>query len=71
MQHTLFMLKDKVLIEQLVKRLMELQGEESFNLRLLQRQSAEVEKGIENMLKLPYHSVKTLKPGGQIYGRNF
>lgn len=44
------MLKDNALIERLVNRLLELQGEDSFDLRLLQKQSAEVEKGIENML---------------------
>ncbi len=49
-QQTLFMLKDNALIERLVNRLLELQGEDSFDLRLLQKQSAEVEKGIENML---------------------
>ena len=44
------MLKDNALIERFVNRLLELQGEDSFDLRLLQKQLAEIEKGIENML---------------------
>lgn len=49
-RQTLLMLADSALMERLIDRLLELQGEESFDLRLLQKQLAEVEKGIENML---------------------
>ena len=49
-QQALLMLTDSALMERLVGRLLELQGEESFDLRLLQKQLQEVEKGIENML---------------------
>lgn len=49
-QQTLSMVMDDVLMERLVDRLLELQGEESFDLRLLQKQLQETEKGIENML---------------------
>ena len=44
------MVMDDALMERLVDRLLDLQGEESFDLRLFQKQLAEVEKGIENML---------------------
>lgn len=49
-QQTLSMVMDDVLMERLMDRLLELQGEESFDLRLLQKQLQETEKGIENML---------------------
>lgn len=49
-QQTLLMVMDDALMERLVDRLLDLQGEESFDLRLFQKQLAEVEKGIENML---------------------
>lgn len=49
-QQTLLMVMDDALMERLVDRLLDLQGDESFDLRLLQKQLAEVEKGIENML---------------------
>lgn len=49
-QQTLHMLADDKLIAQLVNRLLDLQGEESFDLRALRQQLHEAEKGIENML---------------------
>lgn len=49
-QQTLLMVMDDALMERLIDRLLDLQGDESFDLRLLQKQLAEVEKGIENML---------------------
>jgi len=49
-QQTLLMVMDDALMERIVDRLLEMQGKESFDLRLLQKQLKEVEKGIENML---------------------
>jgi len=49
-QQTLSMVMDTQLMEHITDRLLELQGEESFDLRLLQKQLREVEKGVENML---------------------
>ena len=40
------------LMEQITERLLKLQGEESFDFRLLKKQLAEAEKGIENRADL-------------------
>lgn len=49
-QQTMLMLSDDAIIKRLVERLLDLQGEESFDLRRLQEQLDDAEKGIENML---------------------
>lgn len=41
---------NEVLMEQITDRLMELQGQESFDLQLLKKQLKEAEKSVENML---------------------
>ena len=47
---TMALVMNKPLMEQITDRLLALQGQESFDLRLLQKQLKEAEKGIENML---------------------
>ena len=49
-RQTLQMVMDDTLMNRLVDRLLELQGQESFDLQLLKKQLGETEKGIENML---------------------
>ena len=49
-QQTMLMVMDDALIERLIDRLLELQGAENYDLKLLNQQLAETEKGIENML---------------------
>lgn len=49
-QHTMLMLKDDSLMKRLVNRLLELQGEEGYDLRNLREQLSQVEKAIDNML---------------------
>jgi len=59
-QQTLSMVMDTQLMEHITDRLLELQGEESFDLRLLQKQLQEVEKGVENMLNAIQAGIITL-----------
>ena len=47
---TMGIVMDGSLMAKLTDRLLEMQGEESFDLKLLQKQLGEAEKGIENML---------------------
>lgn len=47
---TMSMIMDDELMGQLVDRLLELQHEENYDLKILKQQLAEVEKGVENML---------------------
>lgn len=49
-QQTMLVVMDKPLMERLTDRLMELQGEESYDLKLLEQQKHEAEQGIENMI---------------------
>lgn len=49
-QQTMLMVMDDALMERLIDKLLELQGVESYDLRLLKQQLAQVEAGIENML---------------------
>ena len=49
-QQTMFMVTDKELMEHITVRLLELQQEENFDLKLLKQQLTEAEKGIENIL---------------------
>lgn len=49
-QQTMLVVMDKPLMERLTDRLMELQGEESYDLKLLEQQKHETEQGIENMI---------------------
>lgn len=49
-EHTMLMLENTALMEQLADRLVKMQGEESYTLKLLQRQLGEVEEKIKNML---------------------
>lgn len=49
-QQTMMMVMDKPLMERITDKLLNLQGEENHDLRLLEQQLSEVEKGIENML---------------------
>lgn len=49
-QQTMLMLMDKPLMERITDKLLELQAEENFDLKLLKQQLAEVERGIENIL---------------------
>ena len=49
-QQTMLMVMDDALIERLIDRLLDLQGTENYDLKLLNQQLAETEKGIENML---------------------
>lgn len=49
-QQTMLVVMDEPLMERLTDRLMELQGEESYDLKLFERQKREVEQGIENMI---------------------
>lgn len=49
-EQTMQMVVNDALIERIIDRLMELQGEENYDLKLLNQQLAETEKGIDNML---------------------
>lgn len=49
-EQTMALVMNEVLMEQITDRLMELQGQESFDLQLLKKQLKEAEKGVENML---------------------
>ena len=49
-EQTMGVVMDKPVMERITDTLLKIQGEESFDLRLLQRQLSEAEKGIENML---------------------
>ena len=49
-KYTMLMLMNDDLMERLATRLMEIQGEESKELKLMRQQLAEIEKGIENLL---------------------
>ena len=49
-QQTMMIVMDGPLIERITDKLLDLQGEENHDLRLLEQQLSEVEKGIENML---------------------
>lgn len=49
-QQTMMMVMDKPLMERITDKLLDLQGEENHDLRLLEQQLAETNKGIENML---------------------
>lgn len=49
-QQTMLVVMDKPLMERLTDRLMELQGEESYDLKLLEQQKHEAEQGSENMI---------------------
>ena len=49
-EQTMALVMNGPLMEQITDRLLAMQGQESFDLRLLQKQLAEAEKGIENML---------------------
>ncbi|MET0017948.1 recombinase family protein [Oscillibacter sp.] len=49
-QQTMNIVMDDMLLDRITDRLVELQGEENYSLKLLEKQKAEVEKGIENML---------------------
>ena len=49
-QQTMLMVMDKSLMEHITDRLLALQQEENFDLKLLKQQLAEAEKGIENIL---------------------
>lgn len=49
-QQTMLMVMDKSLMEHITDRLLALQQEENFDLRLLKKQLAEAEKGIDNIL---------------------
>lgn len=49
-EQTMAVVMDGPLMEQLTDRLMEIQGQESFDLKLLRKQLKETEQGLENML---------------------
>ena len=49
-QQTMMMVMDKPLMERITDKMLDLQGEENHDLRLLEQQLAETNKGIENML---------------------
>lgn len=49
-QQTMLMVMDDVLMKRLTDRLLELQGEDNYDLKLLQKQLNETEKGIENIV---------------------
>ena len=49
-EQTMALVMNKPLMEQITDRLLAMQGQESFDLRLLKKQLKEAEKGIENML---------------------
>ena len=49
-EQTMALVMNEALMEQITDRLMELQGQESFDLQLLKKQLKEAEKGVENML---------------------
>ena len=49
-QQTMMIVMDGPLMERITDKLLDLQGEENHDLRLLEQQLSEVEKGIENML---------------------
>ena len=49
-QQTMMIVMDRPLMERITDKLLDLQGEENHDLRLLEQQLSEVEKGIENML---------------------
>lgn len=49
-QQTMLMVMDGTLMERITDRLVQLQSEESYDLKLFEKRLAEVEKGIENML---------------------
>jgi len=49
-QQTMLMVMDSPLMERITDRLLELQGEDSYDLKILEKQLSEVEKGIDNML---------------------
>ncbi len=49
-EQTMALVMNEVLMEQITDRLMELQGQESFDLQLLKKQLKEAEKSVENML---------------------
>ena len=49
-QQTMNVVMDSVLLNRIAEKLVTLQGEESYDLKLLEKQLAEAEKGVENML---------------------
>ena len=49
-RQTMALVMDKPLMDRIIDRLVEMQGEESFDIKLLDRQLKETDKGIENML---------------------
>ena len=49
-QQTMLMVMDGPLMERIVNRIMEVQNEEDYDLKLLEQQLSETEKGIENMI---------------------
>ncbi len=49
-QQTMLIVMDEPLMERITDRLLELQGEENHDLKLLEQRLNETEKGIENML---------------------
>lgn len=49
-QQTMMMVMDDPLMERIVNRIMEVQNEEDYDLKLLEQQLSETEKGIENMI---------------------
>ncbi len=49
-RYTVQMLQNEALLDWLTNRILEVQGEESYDLRLLQQQLSQAEKGIDNML---------------------
>lgn len=49
-QQTMAVIMDGPLMERIIDRLVELQGEENYDLRLLEQQLKQAEKGIDNML---------------------
>lgn len=49
-QQTMLMVMDDSLMERITDRLVQIQGEESYDLKILEKQLSEVDQGIENML---------------------